>query len=104
MLIVPHRHVAEFHQLSKAERDNLMDLMETTRLLLTRVLHPGGYNIGINVGKIAGSGFPDHLHIHVVPRWRGDVNFMPVTASTKIISQSLRMLYKKLTDAYKRRH
>jgi ATP adenylyltransferase len=60
------------------------------------VLKPHGYNIGINISDTAGAGIPDHIHIHLVPRWKGDTNFMPVTAGTKIISQSLDELYKQL--------
>src|SRR3989338_8462617 len=104
ILIVPNRQVFDLSQLRKEERDDLLDLLDTTKELLDQVLHPQGYNIGINLGRVAGAGMPEHLHIHVVPRWRGDVNFMPVTATTKVISQSLDSLYKKLVNAYKTRH
>ena len=87
MLIVPNRHVNDLTKLKKEERDDLYTLLEETKSLLDRALKPGGYNIGINLGRVAGAGFPGHLHFHIVPRWHGDVNFMPVTASTKIISQ-----------------
>ena len=70
----------------------------------TSVLKPGGYNIGINLGRVAGAGFPGHLHIHIVPRWYGDVNFMPVVANTKVISQSLRTLHDRLCHANKKRN
>ena len=63
-----------------------------------KVLKPHGFNIGINLGRVAGAGFPGHLHIHIVPRWKGDVNFMPVTADARVISQSLKFLHKKITD------
>lgn len=103
MLIVPNRHVDDLSKLKKNERDELLDLLEEIKKLLDREMKPGGYNVGINLGRIAGAGFPGHLHIHLVPRWYGDVNFMPVTADTKVISQSLDALHKKLTDAYKKR-
>lgn len=103
MLIVSKRHVDDLSKLRAEERKNLFDLLETTKVLLDKVLTPGGYNIGINLGRAAGAGFPTHLHIHVVPRWQGDVNFMPVVAATKVISQSLKTLYQALDDAYKRR-
>ena len=103
-LIVTNRHADDLDKLKKEEREDLFDLLEETKALLNKVLKPHGYNIGINLGKSAGAGFPKHLHIHLVPRWKGDVNFMPVTAGTKIISQSLKALYKLLKDAHTRRH
>lgn len=103
LLIVSNRHVDDLSKLGKEEREDLFDLLETTKTLLDKVLTPAGYNIGINLGKAAGAGFPAHLHIHVVPRWQGDVNFMPVVAATKIISQSLNTLYQALHDAYQKR-
>ena len=103
LLIVPRRHVDDLSKLTNEERNHLMDLLEEMKTLLDKVMKPGGYNIGINLGRVAGAGFPGHLHIHIVPRWFGDVNFMPVVANAKVISQSLRTLYNKLTDAYQRR-
>ena len=103
-LILPSRHVDDFDKLSEQERRELFDLLGGTKRLLDEVLKPEGYNIGVNLGRIAGAGFPDHLHIHLVPRWKGDVNFMPVIGGTKVISQSLNILYKQLIDAQKRRH
>lgn len=104
VLIIPNRHVKDLGKLRKEERDDLFDLLQTSQSTLDEVLKADGYNIGINVGKAAGAGFPGHLHIHLVPRWIGDVNFMPVTGRTKIISQSLRVLHTKLSNAYKKRH
>ena len=103
-LILPRRHVNDLSKLSKKEREDLFDLLEDTQRLLDKVLKPGGYNIGINVGRVAGAGFPGHVHIHLVPRWHGDVNFMPVVAQTKVISQSLIALFEKLSHANSRRH
>lgn len=102
VLIVPNRHVNDFSKLKREERDDLMDLLEVTKVLLDGIMHPDGYNVGINFGKAAGAGFPDHMHIHIVPRWVGDVNFMPVTGHTKVISQSLKSLHDKLLKAYKK--
>ncbi len=96
LLIVPNRHVDSLSKLNRNEREDLWDLLETMKKLLDKVLRPEGYNIGINLGRVAGAGFPGHLHIHMVPRWRGDVNFMPVIGNTKIISQSLQTLFKRL--------
>lgn len=104
VLILPNRHVDDLSKLTKSERDDLWALMDDIKKVLDKILSPGGYNLGINLGRVAGAGFPGHLHIHLVPRWHGDVNFMPVVAETKIISQSLRTLHGRITNAYKKRH
>ncbi len=104
VLILPYRHVNDLSRLTKNEREDLFDILDETKALLEKVLHPAGFNIGINLGRAAGAGFPGHVHIHLVPRWKGDVNFMPVTAQTKIISQSLKALYEKLAHAHQKRH
>lgn len=99
VLILPKRHVRDLSRLKKEEKLELYELMESTQKILEKVMQAHGFNIGINIGKYAGAGFPGHLHIHIVPRWRGDVNFMPVVGNTKVISQSLETLHKLLTDA-----
>ncbi len=101
ILIIPNRHVPDLSDLNREERNDLLDLLQETKALLGKTMHADGYNIGINLGKAAGAGFPNHMHIHLVPRWQGDVNFMPVTADTKVVSQSLKALYEKLSKAYK---
>lgn len=102
-MVIPKRHVADLKNFTKEEKMDMLNLLQHTQSLLDAVLNPDGYNIGANIGKVAGAGFPGHFHIHVVPRWRGDVNFMPVTGHTKVISQSMRILYKRLCDEDKRR-
>lgn len=101
VLIVPYRHIKDLWRLNKEERDDLFELLRKVQNLLDHVLHPGGYNIGLNIGRVAGAGFPGHLHMHLVPRWKGDVNFMPVVGNTKVISQSLKTLLRKLLKAEK---
>lgn len=103
-LVVPNRHVGDISKLPRAEYMQLMELVKETKDLLQEVLGPHGFNIGLNLGRIAGAGIPGHVHFHIVPRWKGDHNFMPVTAATKVISQSLSSIYKKLHDAYTKRH
>jgi len=101
LLIAPLAHKGRLEDLSA---DELLETMETLRRmvsLLDRVLHPDGYNIGVNLGRVAGAGLPGHLHWHLVPRWHGDVNFMPVLADTKVIVQSLDSLYELLAAALK---
>ena len=103
-LVVPARHVGDISRLTQAEYAGLMELLRETKDLLEDVLEPHGFNVGMNLGRIAGAGIPGHVHVHIVPRWKGDHNFMPVTAATKVISQSLAVLYKKLDDANKKRY
>ena len=104
VLILPKRHLDGLGKLTRIEREDLFDLLESTQKLLDKTMQPAGYNVGINLGRAAGAGFPGHLHIHIVPRWRGDVNFMPVIGDTKIISQSLTTLLSRLKNANKKRH
>ncbi len=103
-LVLPNRHVNDISKLTKGEYQAIMDLLLEVKALLQKVFKPIGFNIGINLGRAAGAGIPGHVHMHVVPRWRGDHNFMPVTAGTKVISQSLKVIYKKLHDAHTQGH
>jgi ATP adenylyltransferase len=103
-LVVPNRHAADISKLSQEEYVELMGLLRETKDLLQKTFKPRGFNVGINLGRIAGAGIPGHVHVHIVPRWESDHNFMPVTADTKVISQSLSGIYKKLDDAYTQRH
>ena len=80
-----------------------MDLLLQTKNLLDKAVKPHGYNVGFNLGRIAGAGIPKHIHMHVVPRWKGDHNFMPVVAETKVISQSLKGMYQLITNANTKR-
>jgi ATP adenylyltransferase len=104
IMVAPYRHVKELSQLSRDELLDLLELLNISQARLDKILSPEGYNIGANIGKSAGAGFDKHLHIHIVPRWKGDTNFMPVIFNTKVISQSLKSLYNKLTDANKNRY
>lgn len=103
-LILPNRHVGDLGKLSADELKEMMDLLIKTKNLLHKALNAHGFNVGFNLGRIAGAGIPKHVHMHVVPRWRGDHNFMPIIAETKIISQSLKVTYRLLTDANQKRH
>ena len=89
VMVAPYRHVKSLELLRKSELYDLMDLVNYTKVKIDRLLKPAGFNIGLNIGKIAGAGFPGHVHIHVVPRWVGDTSFMPVIADTKVVSNSL---------------
>ena len=95
-LVCPVRHVKNIEELKEEEILELFNTLIKTKKLVSKTLKPDAYNIGINLGKISGAGIEKHLHIHAVPRWQGDTNFMPVISNTKVISQSLEELYRRL--------
>jgi ATP adenylyltransferase len=103
LLVAPRAHKGELAELNAAELLETMETMRRMVAVLDRLIHPDGYNIGLNLGRVAGAGLPGHLHWHVVPRWHGDVNFMPVLADTKVIVQSLDSLYNLLEEHLKGR-
>ena len=94
VMVAPKKHVKSIEYLSREEVCDLMDLVVKTKKVLDKTLKPHGYNIGFNVGKAGGAGFANHMHIHIVPRWEGDMNFMPVIADTKVVPDSLDAMYK----------
>jgi ATP adenylyltransferase len=98
-LIVPNAHKGEMADLADDEMLAMMALARDVMALYGRVLRADGYNLGLNFGRVAGAGLPEHLHLHLVPRWTGDTNFMPVLADTKVIPQSLEDLFDRLRAA-----
>ncbi len=99
LLIVPYKQVPDLNGLSDDELADLMKLTRRCQNALTQVMKPDGFNIGINIGKVAGAGVAAHLHVHVVPRWSGDTNFMPVLAGTSVVPQALSELAATLRAA-----
>ena len=99
LMTVPYRQVPDFNGLTDQEIAELMLLTRRCQNALTEVMRPDGFNIGVNLGKVAGAGIIEHLHIHVVPRWNGDTNFMPVIAGTTVVPQALKELAARLRDA-----
>lgn len=97
LMVVSSRHTASLDELCDAEILDMNKTLIKIKKVLKKVLSPDGFNIGINAGKVSGAGVDKHLHIHIVPRWLGDTNFMPVIAGAKIISQSLEELYQLIT-------
>jgi len=89
LLIAPARHVAELHETSDEEMLELVKLVRESERTLSLAMRPCGFNVGLNFGRCAGAGLPGHLHIHIVPRWDGDTNFMCVSGDVRVISQSL---------------
>lgn len=98
-LIVPNAHEGELEALSDDAMRGLMALARDVMGLYRRLMRPDGFNVGLNFGRVAGAGLPEHLHLHVVPRWSGDTNFMPVLGETKVIPQSLEDLYDRIDEA-----
>ncbi len=98
LMIAPYRHIDSVEDLEGDEARDMMEILSRMITLLKKVLRPGGFNVGMNLGSVAGAGIVGHLHLHVVPRWKGDTNFMPLISNTKIISESLRKTYQKLKD------
>ena len=97
LMVAPARHVGELESLTAGEWADMRRLTQRLMRRLRAALHPHGFNVGMNVGRVAGAGIPGHLHLHIVPRWRGDTNFMPIIGQTKVMSQSLDELYAALT-------
>lgn len=100
LLVAPRRHLARLDQLDGSAEMALMITIRAMTGLLEEVLHPEGFNVGLNLGQAAGAGLPGHLHWHIVPRWRGDTNFMPSLAGVRVIPQSLEALWEALVDAW----
>jgi ATP adenylyltransferase len=96
LMIVPYRHCADLSQLSPEESLEIMQSAQRCTQVLQRAFRAEGFNIGFNLGKVAGAGIAEHVHLHVVPRWMGDTNFMPVLADTKVMPEYLEVGYEKL--------
>ena len=99
LMVVPYKQVQDLNGLTDEEMTDLMKLTRRCQNALVEVMKPHGFNIGINLGKVAGAGVLEHLHIHVVPRWLGDTNFMPVLANTTVLPEALGELAAKLRAA-----
>lgn len=102
-MVVPNRHVATLESLTDAEYAEMFRFVRKAIAGLGRVSIPDGFNIGSNFGRSAGAGIADHIHMHVVPRWNGDTNFMPVLADTKVISEEMGRTWRRLRDAMRLR-
>ena len=96
LMTVPYKEVADLHGLTDEELADLWKLTRRCLAALTAVMKPDGFNVGINLGRLAGAGIAEHLHIHVVPRWTGDTNFMPVLANTTVLPEALKEIAGKL--------
>ncbi|MGA2367585.1 MAG: HIT domain-containing protein [Dehalococcoidia bacterium] len=101
LMVAPYRHIGNILDLSVAEGKEQVELIKLCVRLLTAKIKPAGFNIGMNLGRVAGAGVEGHIHTHVVPRWNGDHNFMTVLADTRVLSESLETMYAKLKAGLK---
>jgi ATP adenylyltransferase len=101
LMVAPNRHVAELSELDHGERCELMDVTTKSVDVVRAAMDAHGFNIGVNLGRVAGAGIPGHVHVHVVPRWGGDTNFMPVVGDTKVLPEMIDDTAAKLRPGFK---
>jgi ATP adenylyltransferase len=102
LLIIPNRQVSEMSDLNSEEYAEIMSVSAEMIQILKKVMKPHGFNFGANLGRVAGAGIDDHIHFHIVPRWNGDTNFMPVLADTKVVSEEMEQTFKKIKSRIKK--
>ncbi len=100
LLIVPYEHTADLDLASKQTTDEFMDLAKKCQTVLREAYQPQGFNLGMNLGKSAGAGIADHIHMHIMPRWTGDANFMTTVGETRVIPEDLTTTYQKLQGRF----
>lgn len=100
LMIAPYRHIPGLEELTEEERNEHFELVSRSIRVLREVFQPGGFNIGANLGKVAGAGIDDHFHSHIVPRWQGDTNYVPILADTRVVPQALAETYKSLAGKF----
>ena len=101
-MVVPFKHTWDVINLSDAEMLDLQQTINKSVQVLRNVMSPHAMNIGMNLGRTAGAGIDEHIHYHIVPRWDGDTNFMPIIAGTKVVSESLQASYQKISAEFKK--
>lgn len=100
LMIAPNAHLGEFGSAPKETTDEMMDLAKRCQTALREVYDPDGFNLGMNLGRAAGAGVADHVHLHVMPRWNGDTNFMSTVGDTRVLSEDLPTTYRKLLSKF----
>lgn len=104
LMVVPYKEARSINELDNDTRLELMELLDTGCKALTDTMKPHGFNIGANLGRVAGAGIEDHIHFHIVPRWNGDTNFMPVLNDVKVVSEAMEDTYEKLKESLNKYH
>lgn len=102
LLVAPFEHVGDLSGLTQAQLVEMMGLAKVWIEVLRRAMYPEGFNVGFNIGRVAGAGIEEHVHLHIVPRWSGDTNFMPVLGDTRVVPQSLRDCYEVLRAEFEK--
>ncbi|HKA50432.1 MAG TPA: HIT domain-containing protein [Candidatus Dormibacteraeota bacterium] len=100
LMVAPRAHVGSLTDLDDERTAAVMRLVRRSLGVLEGVMQPQGFNVGVNIGRVAGAGFPDHVHVHIVPRWNGDTNFLPVLAEVKVVNEHLDRTWEKLAQAF----
>jgi ATP adenylyltransferase len=100
LMVAPRAHLGSLADLDDDQLLAVMRLVRRSLGVLEAVMHPEGFNVGVNIGRVAGAGIPDHVHVHVVPRWNGDTNFLPVLGEVKVINEHLDRTWEKLAEAF----
>lgn len=104
LMIIPQRHIGKVEDLTLEERKEIFSLLDTAIRALKETMNPGGFNVGMNLGKAAGAGIEEHIHVHVIPRWEGDTNFMSVVGEVRVIPEDVAITAAKLAPLFKKNH
>jgi ATP adenylyltransferase len=104
LMIIPQRHISQLEDLSQDERKEIFALLDTSIKVLKEAMKPQGFNVGMNLGKAAGAGIDEHIHMHIIPRWEGDTNFMSVVGNVRVIPENIETTVTKLTPLFKKYH
>ncbi len=102
LMIIPNRHIGKYEELSQEERKEIFNLLETSLKALKEAMNPAGFNVGLNIGKAAGAGIEEHIHLHVIPRWEGDTNFMSVVGNVRVIPEDVATTAANLAPLFKK--
>ncbi|MDP8221627.1 MAG: HIT domain-containing protein [Candidatus Stygibacter frigidus] len=104
LMVIPKRHISSLLSLNEDERNDLFALVQKTTGIIEEYYHPDGINIGMNIGKAAGAGIDEHIHVHLVPRWSGDVNFMTSIGEVRVIPEKFENAYQRLKEQFDKLH
>ena len=100
LMVIPNRHSSDFQSLSASESLECVELLQASQRALQQLIKPHAFNLGMNLGRTAGAGIDDHFHWHIVPRWDGDTNFLPVLSDVKLVSEDMQRLWRELHDLF----